>query len=359
MLVRAASVALVLAAHLLAAFALPTVQPTSAAWAPQRAHTRPADVVRLESVGAIPPHLAGQFEEAAGFARRPDGTSLVFDRRRHAVFVIDAARTTVTRLVDIGYERGRLLRPTAFDVRPDGTFLVADAPGLQPRVSVFEARGTLLNYFEVRGTARPRVAIGNVVLNGIASARLLDDTLLMNMPEHGGLVSEYSIAGTPLRTFGELRPTGHEANADVHLAMNAALPVPAPDGHIYVVFQAGVPAFRKYTREGTLVFERLLQSRQLDPHVMTMPTEWPMRTVDGLTFPFVTPLVRTAAVDPRGNLWIATITSHVYVFDSEGEKLATYQLIGAGPLMPDALWFAPDGRLLVAPGLYEFVGSGL
>ena len=141
MLVRAASVALVLAAHLLAAFALPTVQPTSAAWAPQRAHTRPADVVRLESVGAIPPHLAGQFEEAAGFARRPDGTSLVFDRRRHAVFVIDAARTTVTRLVDIGYERGRLLRPTAFDVRPDGTFLVADAPGLQPRVSVFEAAG--------------------------------------------------------------------------------------------------------------------------------------------------------------------------------------------------------------------------
>jgi len=27
--------------------------------------------------------------------------------------------------------------------------------------------------------------------------------------------------------------------------------------------------------------------------------------------------------------------------------------------MPDSLWFAPDGRLLVAPGLYEFVGSGL
>ena len=107
--------------------------------------------------------------------------------------------------------------------------------------------------------------------------------------------------------------------------------------------------FRKYTREGALVFERLLQSRQLDPHVLTMPTEWPMRTVDGLTFPFVTPLVRTAAVDPRGNLWIATSTSHVYVFDSEGEKLATYQLIGAGPLMPDALWFAPDGRLLVPP----------
>lgn len=355
--VRAASVALVLAG-LLPAFAQPTVRPTPAAWAPQRARPRPADVVRLESVGAVPPHLAGEFEPA-GFALRPDGTSLVFDRRRHAVFAIDAARTAVTRLVDIGAERGRVLRPTAFDVHRDGSFLVADAPGLQPRVSVFEARGTLLNYFEVRGTARARVAIGNVVLNGIASARMLGDTILMNMPEHGGLVSEYSIAGTPLRTFGALRPTGHEGNADVHLAMNAALPVPSPDGHVYVVFQAGVPAFRKYTREGTLVFERILQSRQLDPHVMTMPTEWPMRTVDGLTFPFVTPLVRTAAVDPQGNLWIATITSHVYVFAPDGEKVATYQLIGAGPLMPDSLWFAPDGRLLVAPGLYEFVGSGL
>ena len=309
---------------------------------------------RLHSVRALPPHLAGQFEEASGYAEQADGTSLVFDRRRHAVFSIDAARSRVTQVVEIGYERGRVLRPSAFDVHHNGTFVVADAPGLRPRVSVFEADGRVLNYFEVSGSSRPRLTVGNVVMNGIASARLTGTTVLLNMPEQGGLVSEFSLAGTPLRTFGRLRRTGHEHNQDVHLAMNAALPLPAPDGHVYVVFQAGVPAFRKYTSAGELLFERVVQSRALDPHVMTMPTEWPLRTVDGLTFPFVTPMVRAAAVDPEGHLWIATLTSHVYVFDAEGEKLATYQLVGAGPIVPESMWFTRDGRLLVSPGLYEF-----
>lgn len=321
---------------------------------PQAPGAKAATPVRLESVRALPAHLAGEFEEPAGFAVQPDGRFLIFDRRRHAVFTVDAARTAVTRRVDIGSETGRLLRPTAFDVHRDGRFVVADAPGLRPRISVFSADGTLFNYFEVGGTSRPRITIGNVVLNGIASTRLLDDTLLFNLPEQGGLVSEYSLAGTAVRTFGALRPTGHEHNRDVHLAMNAALPVPAPDGHVYVVFLAGPPTFRKYARDGRLVFERAIQSRRLDPHVLTLPNEWPMRSVDGLVYPLVMPMVRAAAVDPAGRLWIATLTSHVYVYDADGEKVATYQLIGAGPLLPDMMWFAPDGRLLVSPGLYEF-----
>src|SRR5690606_37601331 len=221
---------------------------------------RPGDVVRLESVRAMPPHLTAAFEEPAGFARQPDGRALVFDRRQHGVFAIDAARTAVTRLVDIGHETGRLLRPRAFDVHQDGRFVVADAPGLRPRVSVFTPDGRLFNYFEIAGTSRPRVAIGNVVLDGIASTRLLDDTVLFSLPEQGGLVSEYSLAGTPVRTFGELRPTGHEANRDVHLALNAALPVPAPDGHVFVVFLAGAPALRKYAPDGRLVYARVVQS---------------------------------------------------------------------------------------------------
>lgn len=314
----------------------------------------PGTIVRLESTRALPAHLAGEFEEPAGFAQQPDGRYLVFDRRRHGVFTVDAARTAVTRLVDIGSETGRLLRPRAFDVHRDGRFVVADAPGLRPRISIFEADGRLFNYFELGGTSRPRITIGNVVLDGIASTRLLGDTVLLNMPEQGGLVSEYSVAGTPVRTFGTLRPTGQERNRDVHLAMNAALPLPAPDGHVYVVFLAGTPAFRKYTREGRLVFERAIQSRALDPHVLNMPTDWPLRSVDGLTYPLVMPMVHAAAVDRRGRLWVATLTSHVYVFDAEGEKVATYQLIGAGPLLPESLWFTTDNRLLVSPGLYEF-----
>ncbi len=70
--------------------------------------------------------------------------------------------------------------------------------------------------------------------------------------------------------------------------------------------------------------------------------------------PMVRPTVRTAAVDPSGRLWVAMPTSHVYVFDGDGEKVRTVQLRGAGILTPTSLWFARDGRLLVTPGLYEF-----
>jgi hypothetical protein len=315
----------------------------------------PGDVVTLQSTRALPPHLAGQFEEPAGYATQPNGTSLVFDRRRHAVFSIDAARTSARRLVDIGYEEGRLLRPSAFDVAADGRFVVADAPGLQPRVSVFEPDGRLLNYFEVQGLSRPRLTFDNIVLNGIASARLVGASLLVSLPEQGSLVTEYSVAGTPVRSFGTLRKTGHEHDPDVHLALNAALALPVPGGDVVVVFLAGEPRFRRYAADGTLLFERVIQARTLDPIVMNLPNQWPVRNVDDQSFPLVSPTIRTAAVDPSGRLWVATITSHVLLFDEAGEKVATYRLIGAGPLVPDSLWFSQDGRLLVTPGLYEFI----
>lgn len=313
-----------------------------------------SDTIVLRSVRAMPPHLAGEFEEAAGYAQQPDGSALVFDRRRQAVFAIDAARRAITRRVDIGYEKGRVLRPTAFDVAPDGRFVVADAPGLRPRVSVFERDGRLLNYFEVDGTSRPRLTLGNVVLNGIASARLTGATVLMNMPEQGALVSEYSVAGTTGRSFGALRRTGHEDNQDVHLALNSAIALPTPDGDVVVVFLAGEPRFRRYGAEGTLRFERVIQARALDPIVMSLPDRWPMRTVDDQTFPLVTPVVVTAAIDPAGRLWVSTISARVFVFDADGEKVATYQLVGAGALTPTSMSFTRDGRLLVTPGLYEF-----
>jgi hypothetical protein len=311
-------------------------------------------VVRLASTGAIPPFLTGEFEDASGFAARPDGSSLVFDRRRHRVYAIDRARTKVTPLVEIGYETGRVLRPTSFDAAPNGDFIVADAPGRQPRVSVFDAAGRVLNTFAVPSTESPRVTIENFVLNGIAATRYTGATVLLNQPERGVLVSEYSITGMVQRQFGTLRRTSFEHEPDVHLAFNTALPLPAPDGGVYVVFLAGPPAFRKYTAAGALEYERVIQGREIDQMVMTMPTQWPRRTVDDVSYPLVRPSVRTAAVDPQGRLWVAMPTSHVYVFDSDGEKVRTVQLTGAGVVTPTSLWFARDGRLLVTPGLYEF-----
>ena len=308
----------------------------------------------LRSTGGIPPFLAGEFEDASGFALRPDGSALVFDRRRHRVYAIDAARTAVTPLVEIGSEVGRVLRPTSFDVARSGDFIVADAPGRQPRVSVFESSGRVLNTFSVAARESPRITVDNVVLDGIAAARYTGTTVLLNQPERGALVAEYSVTGALQRQYGLLRRTGFEADPDVHLAFNAALPIPAPDGGTYVVFLAGPPAFRKYSAGGTLEFERVIQGREIDALVMRMPTQWPRRRVDDVSYPLVLPSVRAAAVDGAGRLWVAMPTSHVYVFDTDGEKVRTLQLIGAGALTPTSMWFAPDGRLLVTPGLYEF-----
>ena len=313
-----------------------------------------AGVEVLRSAGGIPPFIAGEFEDASGFAQRPDGSSLVFDRRRHRVYSIDRARTTVTPLVEIGYEVGRLLRPTSFDVADSGDFIVADAPGRRPRVSVFESRGQVLNTFSVAASESPRVIVDNLVLNGIAAARYTGTTVLLNQPERGVLVTEYSVTGEVQRQFGQLRPTGFESDPEVHLAYNTAVPLPTRDGGVYVVFLAGVPAFRKYSATGGLEFERVIQGRDMDPLVLGMPTRWPRRHVDDVSYPTVQPMVRAAAVDPEGRLWVAMPTSYVYVFDKDGEKTRTMQLIGAGVLRPASLWFARDGRLLVTPGLYEF-----
>jgi hypothetical protein len=309
---------------------------------------------RLVSIGGVPPFLAGEFEDASGYALRPDGSALVFDRRRHRVYAIDAARTVATPLVEIGYERGRVLRPTSFDVAESGDFIVADAPGRQPRVSVFDTAGKALNTFTVAATESPRITVDNLVLNGIAAARYTGVTVLLNQPERGALVAEYSVIGSLQRQFGTLRRTGFEHDPDVHLAFNAALPLPTRDGGAYVVFLAGPPAFRKYSSSGQLEFERVIQGREIDSLVMSLPTDWPRRRVDDVSYPLIRPTVRTAAVDREGRLWVAMATSHVYVFDADGEKVRTVLLDGAGIIQPNSMWFSREGRLLVTPGLYDF-----
>src|SRR5207342_416009 len=68
-------------------------------------------VEMLRSIGGLPPYIAGGFSEAVSFQQGPDGTYYVFDRRAHAVFAVNAGRTTVRTIVDIGQEDGRLIQP--------------------------------------------------------------------------------------------------------------------------------------------------------------------------------------------------------------------------------------------------------
>ncbi|HEY8551358.1 MAG TPA: hypothetical protein VIL35_15480 [Vicinamibacterales bacterium] len=309
---------------------------------------------RLKSSGALPAFIAGQFEQPLAFQPAPGGATYVFDRRGHSVYRVDPARTAATRIVSIGGEEGRLLRPSAFAAAPDGSFAVADAPREKERIQVFNADGLRIGGFELPSRALPRVTFDSLVLNGIGSMRFTGSRILVSQPENGSLVTEYDIYGRPQRTFGNLRATGHEADRELHLALNSGIPLALPDGGFVFVFQTGTPQFQRYDAKGQLLFTRHIEGLEIDEHVRSLPAVWPRRQIGSLELPLVTPTIRAAAIDPRGHLWISFVVPYLYEYDAQGDKRRVVQLHAAGVIAPTSLAFGPTGRLMVTPGLFEF-----
>jgi len=308
----------------------------------------------LTATGGIPAHLAGRFREPIGFQQSAFGQYFVFDRRGHAVFGIDEARESVWEIVHIGAEPGRIIDPTAFAVAPDGTFAVADAPNNRERIQIFSPVGFRTSGFFIPGRVRPRVVFENFVLNGIGTLQYTGTKILMSWPETGGLVTEYDLAGRAIRTFGDLRRTGHEDDRELHLALNAGIPLVDPTGGVFFVFQTGEPVFRKYDRDGRLLFERRIQGQEVDRALASLPTTWPARKTDEGELPAVQPTVRTAAVDGAGHLWVSFVVPYTYVFDRDGDKMRIVQFRAAGIVAPNGLSFGRHDEILVTPGLYAF-----
>ena len=311
-----------------------------------------ADVIR--SIGSLPPDIGGRFRDPAGFQQAASGQYFVFDRRGHTVYGIDAEQSSAWRVVEIGAESGRIIDPTAFAIAPNGTFVVADAPNGRERIQIFTPGGLRIGGFTVRQRFRPRVTINNLLIGGIGSLQYTGTAILMSQLDLGALISEYTLAGGVNRLIGTLRPTGHEDDEDLHLALNTGLPLIDPTGGFVFVFQTGEPMFRKYNQRGELIFERRIQGREIDEFMANLPTTWPRRkTADG-ELPFVPPTVRTAGVDRAGRLWVSLMVPYTYVFDADGDKIRTVQFRGAGILSPASFFFSHNGHILITPGLYQF-----
>src|SRR3954447_26951845 len=124
-----------------------------------------AQVEERASTGALPAHAAGVFEEIAACHLSTTGTYLVFDRRAHAVYTFAQGSDTPQKIVQIGSETGRIIRPTAFDSAPDGTFVVADVPGDQRRLQFFTSAGTALGGFTMAGRPVPLITVGNMTVS--------------------------------------------------------------------------------------------------------------------------------------------------------------------------------------------------
>lgn len=309
----------------------------------------------LKSTGGLPAHIAGSFDDISDCAQTPEGEYFVFDRRAHAVFSVPKTMDATRKLLQIGAEPGRVLRPSAFDLASDGTFVVADAPGSRGRIQVFFVTGQSLGGFTLPGREVPQIVLDGMVLSGLGSLEYTGQSIYISQPESGALVTEYSVNGRAVRTFGQLRPTGQEQDRDVHLALNAGLVVANPRGGFYFVFLAGVPLFRKYDASGAFVFERHIEGVELDEYIRTMPTSWPRRkSPEGGELPLVRPIVRAAAADADGDLWVSLAMPYTYVYDASGDKRRTVQFRAAGIIAANSLFFTADRRLLVTPGCYAF-----
>jgi hypothetical protein len=310
-------------------------------------------VETLKSVGGLPAHIAGRFHDIGACVPSSSGDYLVFDRRAHMVFAVPAAMDSPPReVVGVGVEPGRLLNPSAFDLAPDRTFVVADTPFGQPRVQFFLEGGARLGGFELAKSTAPRVTAHNTFINLIASVRYTGKSVFISQPETGSLMTEYSTDGRVLRAFGELRRTGQEADRDVHLALNMGRIVLNPQGGLYYVFIGGAPLFRKYDADGKLIFERHIQGLELDDYVRNRPSVWTKRSASEI--PLVMPAIRTADADAAGHLWISLAVPFTYVYDELGEKIRVVQFLAAGPVSPNAMTFSARGRLFVMPGCYAF-----
>ena len=100
--------------------------------------------------------------------------------------------------------------------------------------------------------------------------------------------------------------------------MSIGIPLGTRDGGFLFVFQTGAPMFRKYSRDGRIEFERHIQGPELDARVLALPTVWPPRAAGSK--PVVPPMVRAAALDRDGRLWISLTVPYTYVYNEAGEK---------------------------------------
>jgi hypothetical protein len=307
----------------------------------------------LDSTRGLPTRLVADLKHETAFVETSKGEALVLDAGAHGLFSIDAARSRMRRIVPLGGEPGHILKPSALAIAANDIVAIVDAPAGHDRLQYFGADGTFVNGFYVPNPLGSRLAVGPVVLNGIGSLQFNGKTFFVSTPHNGALIMEVGTDGRPLRSIGELRPTGHESDAGLHLGLNLGIPLIDPRGGFYFVFQTGRPMFQKYDSAGQLLFERHIEGVELDAALKSLPTTWASRLDESI--PYIPPLVRTAAVDPTGQLWVSLTVPYTYVYDRAGEKTRAVQFRSGGSLIsPASLFFARGDRVLVTPGCLEF-----
>jgi len=307
------------------------------------------DVLTPES--SLPARLTAQLLEPIGCAQASTGEYVILDRRAHTLYGVDATYTTMRKILQVGFEQGQVIQPGTLTLSASDVIAVSDAPAGYERIQYFDLNGTFQGGFYLKTPAAARLVAGRVMLNGVGSMQFTGSSFLVNHPETSSLIQEFDLQGQERRRIGTLRATGQETDPAVHLGLNTGIPLVDPTGGFFFVFQAGIPAFRKYDASGVLVYERHVEGVELDEAVHSLPAIW-SRPAD--TLPVIEPLVRTAAVDGRGNLWVSLTRPYAYVYDRAGDKIRTVQFRASSLISATSLAFTKTGKVIVTPGCEVF-----
>ena len=140
------------------------------------------------------------------------------------------------------------------------------------------------------------MTLGGLALDGVSTLAFLGNGIALNQPETGCAhhrVRARRHAGPQHRRAARDRPRSRSAAAPRHEHRDSA--AASRRAATSSCSLAGAPMFRRYDAKGALLFERVMQGRELDPIIEQMPKTWPRRTIDGKELPLVVPTVRAAA----------------------------------------------------------------
>jgi hypothetical protein len=243
----------------------------------------------------------------------------------------------------IGSGPGRLFHPGYLDIGSDGTIFVED--GGNERIVKFDQTGNYLGAFSV--PEYQGLAVG------------AQNELYLGRPEEGHLITVYSSEGKKLRSFGELKEfpqlygeaASPNEDASYKIAYNRVRLATDKEGNLYVSFML-TPLIQKYSPVGKLLFERRLESSEIDRLMEAIhKTRYISTKSDGVD-------ARIIALDPvidpaNGNIMVPLVDGSIYMADREGSKLSLLRpkLIdrGDGTFYPFIAGSGANGELMITP----------
>lgn len=240
----------------------------------------------------------------------------------HSIAVYDKEMRLTGRIGRAGQAPGELHDPIELAIGPSGTVYVAD--GGNRRVQIFDKAGQFIGGFQVDYIPRA-IAVNSrneIFLNGNHSREKK--------------IEVYSADGKLLRAFGEpckvdfSKLTKEKLSEDymkkVIASHSSGILATDQDDNIYFAFNSG-PFLRKYDRFGTLLFEIEITGGRMEKEIAEATEAFKEKIKQGRTGYRV--VMSDLVVDPQtGNVWVAPM-NHLFIYNSEGKKLAELNLVEA------------------------------